>query len=98
MRLKGNRSCSVNALASMFQFQTGAIKRAMATRGLICYFEFQFQTGAIKSDKVEEDKDSALFGFNSKLVRLKVKSAIPSVIGVQFQFQTGAIKRQTLRR
>ena len=39
---------------------------------------FQFQIGAIKSAKINEVKYVELFGFNSKLVRLKGRSHISS--------------------
>ena len=57
---------------------------------------FQFQTGAIKRHPLCNLYYSIL-SFNSKLVRLKVKSRVfQNLIWVVFQFQTGAIKSEKL--
>ena len=58
---------------------------------------FQFQTGAIKSRNLT-DVGITQRGFNSKLVRLKVKESYDLHQPLRlFQFQTGAIKRRTHR-
>ena len=54
---------------------------------------FQFQIGAIKR-LLARQLALVAFRFNSKLVRLKVKTLAEAEKEVQFQFQIGAIKRK----
>ena len=57
----------------MFQFQTGAIKSYWDEAYNYTLMTFQFQTGAIKSRNFAHLTKNTHFGFNSKLVRLKVE-------------------------
>ena len=74
-----------------FQFQIGAIKSqnndvtARATR------EFQFQIGAIKSyGIVREDRQHSRF--NSKLVRLKVRTVISCLLLLTIRFNSKLVR------
>ena len=49
MRLKGNKIAGIMPPLTMFQFQTGAIKRLPEDSDFHHDDVFQFQTGAIKS-------------------------------------------------
>ena len=77
-----------------FQFQIGAIKSqnndvtARATR------EFQFQIGAIKSyGIVREDRQHSRF--NSKLVRLKVRTVISCLLLLTIRFNSKLVRLKT---
>ena len=63
--------CSTVIFSSgAFQFQTGSIKSFCKIRYNILTKLFQFQTGSIKSRGIPRTAPF-VFGFNSKLVRLK---------------------------
>ena len=78
---------------SMFQFQTGSIKRSLLrTRQRTRQVGFNSKLVRLKGE-MEHWTDTELFAsFNSKLVRLK-EYAIKSIdTRWLFQFQTGSIK------
>ena len=76
---------------TMFQFQTGAIKRG-AFDVLVEYaIMFQFQTGAIKRQvPLRTAHLSGLFQFQTGAIKSSLSA--PTMWTVKFQFQTGAIK------
>ena len=74
-----------------FQFQTGSIKRDLSELTEWVLKKFQFQTGSIKSCHALRVMRH-VYGFNSKLVRLKGIRMVYVVYSERFQFQTGSIK------
>ena len=96
VRLKVYTARAAKAAFSMFQFQTGAIKRE--ERQQIAIHEAASFNSKLVRLKVQDSRPNAfinLISFNSKLVRLKdARNArvFPSPVS-EFQFQTGAIKR-----
>ena len=77
-----------------FQFHTGSIKSGIITLEPIPE-PFQFHTGSIKrSSELNLTLEALMNGFNSILVRLKVKrDQTVKGYSVEFQFHTGSIKR-----
>ena len=91
VRLKGKASVRMVELVK-FQFQSGAVKRALYQLGYDGFCLFQFQSGAVKRLCGLKKRLLVLY-FNSKVVRLKetsVRSKTP--LGRRFQFQSGAVK------
>ena len=77
----------------VFRFQTGAIKRCIMMKTALIICQFRFQTGAIKRKQQSVLLQAAIYGFDSKLVRLKVSATNAFLNRVElFRFQTGAIK------
>ena len=55
-------------------------------------YQFQFHIGTIKSARAEL---SAIWNFNSTLVRLKAYTSSTTATVIKFQFHIGLIKRAT---
>ena len=53
----------------MFQFQTGSIKRNLATLNLDCVRVFQFQTGSIKSGVCDTEYHKDEFQFQTGSIK-----------------------------
>ena len=81
----------------MFQFQTGSIKSGTLKWGQCCLRLFQFQTGSIKSLSASEAAIN-LFGFNSKLVRLKVTSSIMGPLRICSCFNSKLVRLKVRRQ
>ena len=71
VRLKAGEQALLQLVASVFQFQTGAIKRFAPCVSTEIRALFQFQTGAIKRSNFGAGRSDSRASFNSKLVRLK---------------------------
>ena len=97
VRLKVANSLTLIKAGRQFQFQTGAIKRLTLTTLILRRAKtFQFQTGAIKSCKNFQNRPHDLFGFNSKLVRLKVAPARLSAFS-KFRFNSKLVRLKGAR-
>ena len=92
VRLKGSTSSIVFRCTSLFQFQTGSIKRMgwMPAASAACQC-FNSKLVRLK-DQARTAVARRRRGFNSKLVRLKVQSVVRRAVAAEFQFQTGSIK------
>ena len=72
VRLKAVRITFKDNTQAQFQFQTGSIKSRASLSVRLVSMLFQFQTGSIKSFRRVQGR-KCRHGFNSKLVRLKVR-------------------------
>ena len=77
----------------MFRFHTGSIKSVRATEATSEDAGFDSHTGSIKSQHFSGQQMPGMEGFDSILVRLKVKLKPLSVNeAFKFRFHTGSIK------
>ena len=74
VRLKALMHINAVAVDCLFQFHTGSIKSWHEPRSHVPR-RFQFHTGSIKSLRLLKRLEIAKKGFNSILVRLKVRPA-----------------------
>ena len=90
--IKSHRRHAGNVYRKVFQFLDGAIKSRQVQPEHFRAHMFQFLDGAIKS-RPRRQIDGGIRGFNSLMVRLKVKVLFRfQILVCTFQFLDGAIK------